>query len=128
MGSQGHKTNLFDAPVHRMSDQPLMVVMDLEGNRFSVFANALHAIGRDQGLRQLEFGLLQGIVAGHILIIAVEIAVKDQSNLSNGGVAIKGIADAVPLVTDPQILLAAVTAVAHDVRIAFCILRPQLSQ
>jgi len=124
VSGEWNKTNLADTPIHRVTYEALMAVVDL--NRFyngAVLVDSLDTVCADQGFRKLEFGLYQRIVAGHVVIIAVEIAIKDQTDLADDILAVKGIANAVSRLADPQILLAAVTSVAHDVRVALRELR-----
>jgi len=117
-----HEAKGDDVPIDRMQDETLMAVLDRECHGFSVFTHALQAIGCDQGFGKPTSRLDQRIRAGHVLIVAVKVAVKDQAHLLDVRGRIEAVFEHVALVSYPEVILTAISAVANDLAATKCLL------
>ena len=73
----------------------LTVVGNVKREAFAALAKPDDFILTDKGIRQLEFRLYQRVITRHIVIFAIQVAVKYESDFGNVGIRVKFIFDKV---------------------------------
>ena len=101
VGFDRNKTQFLYTQGYLVLDEAQVIFGNVQGEKLSAFAFALDLVFGDKCRGKLEFGLLLGIIARHIIIAAVKIAVKHQTNFLNIGVGREGIFDHLARLADP---------------------------
>lgn len=119
---EGNESDLFDLPIYKMPHEALAVIIDTNGEPFTVRSLAFYPIFLDQSPRKLEFGLNQRIIARHIVVCSIHVVVEHKAYFGNMGVAVKFVFDTISGIACPKIGVAAILAVSDHLGTA---LRPE---
>ena len=92
------------------------------GGDHPLFIGQFNGKGTDQGFGNLQIRGIQKEATGHVVALAVEVAVKDQTERIDLRGFFKGIFQIVALFADPKIFIHTVVSVAHDIGVAMRLL------
>jgi len=106
------KADCFHAPINWVFHKSLVIIGDMHFFHIAVFGYSLNYIFLNQSFGQFKLCLYQRIVTRHIMIITVQVAVKNKSDSAYFRIVIKMIFDNVVFIACPEIFLTSVNSVS----------------